>query len=219
MPRDDLAHVVRLARVGVDDAVDLRRVVCGLFRRGDVGRQALRRCAACSTIVRADLQRVRVVFGEVVGDAREARVHVGAAELFGRDFLAGRRFHERRPAQEDRPGALDDDRFVGHRRHVGAARRARSHDDGDLRNPLGRHARLVEEDAAEVIAIGEHLRLQRQERAAGIDQVDAGQAVLQRDLLRADVLLDRHRKVGAAFDRRVVGDDHAPRGRTRARCR
>ena len=29
------------------------------------------------------------------------------------------------------------------------------------------------------------------------------------DLLRAQVLLDRHRVVGAALDRRVVGDDHA----------
>ena len=105
------------------------------------------------------------------------------------------------------PGALDDDGFVGHRRHVGAARGARAHHDRDLRDALGRHPRLVEEDPAEVIAIGEDLGLERQERAAGIDQVDAGQAVLQRDLLRADVLLDGQRIVGAAFDRRVVGDD------------
>ena len=84
--------------------------------------------------------------------------------------------------------------------------------------PFGRHARLVEEDAAEVIAIGEHLGLQRQERAAGVDEVDAGQAILQRDLLRADVLLDRDRIVGAALDRGVVGDDqHLAAGR-RARC-
>ena len=80
--------------------------------------------------------------------------------------------------------------------------------DGDLRNPLRRHARLVEEDAAEVIAIGEDLGLQRQEGAAGVDEIDAGQAVLQRDLLRAQVLLHRHREVGAALHRRVVGDDH-----------
>ena len=42
-----------------------------------------------------------------------------------------------------------------------------------------------------------------------VDQVDAGQAVLLRDLLRAQVLLHRHREVGAALHRRVVGDDHA----------
>ena len=74
--------------------------------------------------------------------------------------------------------------------------------------PLRRHARLVEEDAAEVIAVGEDLGLQRQERAARIDEVDARQAVLQRDFLRAQVLLDRERVVGAALDRGVVGDDH-----------
>ena len=49
----------------------------------------------------------------------------------------------------------------------------------------------------------------RQVRAAGVDQVDAGQAVLARDLLRAQVLLHRHRIVRAALDRRVVADDHA----------
>ena len=119
------------------------------------------------------------------------------------------RLHERRSAEEDRARALDDDRLVGHRRHVGAARRARSHDHGDLRNALGRHARLVEEDPPEVIAIGKDLGLQRQKRAARIDQVDARQPVLERDLLRAHVLLDGDRVVGAALDRRIVGDDRA----------
>ena len=141
----------------------------------------------------ANSQRVRVVFGEVVGDAGEARVDVGAAELFGGDFFAGRGFHERRAAEKDRPGAVDDDRFVRHRRHIRAAGRARAHHHGDLRDPLGRHPGLVEEDPPEVLAIGKDLGLERQERAAGIDQVDARQAVFERDLLRADVLLDRDR--------------------------
>ena len=148
-----------------------------------------------------------VVFGEIVGDARQPRVDVGAAELLGGDFLAGRRLHERRAAEEDRPGAPDDDGLVRHRGHVGAARRAGSHDDGDLRDAFGRHPRLIEEDAPEVVAVGEDLGLQRQERAARVHQIDAGQAVLQRDFLRADVLLDRDRIVGAALDGRVVGDD------------
>ena len=55
--------------------------------------------------------------------------------------------------------------------------------------------------------IGKDLALQRQEGAAGIDQVEAGQAVGEGDLLGAEVLLDRHREVGAALDGRVVGDD------------
>ena len=48
----------------------------------------------------------------------------------------------------------------------------------------------------------------RQVRAAAVDQIDARQAVLLRDLLGAQVLLDRHREVGAALHRGGVGDDH-----------
>ncbi len=107
------------------------------------------------------------------------------------------------------PGALDDDRLVAHRRHVGAAGRARAHHRRDLRDPLRRHPRLVEEDPAEVVAVGEDLVLERQEGAARVDEVDARQPVLLGDLLGAQVLLDRHREVGAALDRGVVGDDHA----------
>ena len=75
--------------------------------------------------------------------------------------------------------------------------------------PRGRQVGLVEEDPAEVLAVGEHLVLHRQERAAGVDEVDAGQPVVGGDGLRAQVLLDRDRVVGAALDGRVVGDDHA----------
>ena len=132
---------------------------------------------------------------------------VAAAELLGGDVLAGRRLHERRPAEEDRAGLLHDDRLVAHRRDVGPAGRARAHHHRDLRDALRRQARLVVEDAAEVLAIGEDLGLHRQEGAARVDQVDAGQAVVERDLLRPQVLLHRERIVGAALDRRVVGDD------------
>ena len=74
--------------------------------------------------------------------------------------------------------------------------------------PVGAHPRLVVEDAAEVVAVGEDLVLVRQVGAARVDEVDAGQAVLGGDLLRPQVLLDRHRIVGAALHRGVVGDDH-----------
>ena len=147
----------------------------------------------------------------VVGDAGAAGVDLGAAELLGRDVLAGRGLHQRRTAEEDRAGAADDDGLVAHRRDVRAAGRARAHDQRDLRDPGRRHPGLVVEDAAEVVAVGEDLGLERQERAAAVDEVDARQAVLERDLLGAEVLLDGHRVVGAALDRRVVGDDDAGR--------
>src|SRR4029079_12891195 len=92
---------------------------------------------------------------------------------------------------------------------VGAAGGARAHHAGDLRDAACREVGLVEEDPAEVLAVGEHVVLHRQERSAGVDEVDAGQPVLQGDGLRAKVLLDRQRVVGAALDGRVVGHDHA----------
>ena len=41
--------------------------------------------------------------------------------------------------------------------------------------------------------------------AAAVDEIDAGQPILERDLLRAQVLFDCERVVRPAFDRRVVG--------------
>jgi hypothetical protein len=60
-----------------------------------------------------------------------------------------------------------------------------------------------------VLAVGEDLVLQRQERAAGIDEIDARQAVVARDLLRPQVLLHGDGIIGAALDGGVIGDDHA----------
>ena len=145
-------------------------------------------------------------------------VHVGAAEGFGIDHFAGGGFHQRRAAEEDGALLADDDGLVAHGRHIGAAGGARAHDRGDLRDVPRAHAGLVVEDAAEMLAVREDFVLQRQERAAGIDQVDAGQVVLQRDFLRAQVFLHRHREIGAAFHGGVVGDDeHSRRGRGRCR--
>ncbi len=208
--RDDLVHVVRLARVRRDDPVDLVRVARGRARLAHRPR-VVRPAVEVVDDLAHDAERVLVVDGVVVGDAADARVHVRAAELFGRDDLAGGRLHERRTAQEDRALVFDDDRLVGHRGHVRAAGGARAHHRGDLRDPLRAHARLVVEDAPEMVAVGEHVGLQRQERTTRIDEVDAGEPILLRDLLRAQMFLYRDRIVRAAFDGRVVRDDHALR--------
>ena len=60
-----------------------------------------------------------------------------------------------------------------------------------------------------MVAVGEDLGLQRQEGAAGVDEVDAGEPVLRGDLLRAQVLLHGQREVRAALHGRVVRDDDA----------
>jgi hypothetical protein len=64
---------------------------------------------------------VLVVEGEMIGDAGHGRVNLAAAEVLGADLLARRRLHERRTAEEDRAGPLDDHGLVAHRWDVGAA--------------------------------------------------------------------------------------------------
>jgi hypothetical protein len=59
----------------------------------------------------------------------------------------------------------------------------------------------------------------RQVRAAAVDQIDARQPVFLGNLLRAQMLLDRQRIIGAALHRRVVADDHALRPDTRPMIR
>ncbi len=106
------------------------------------------------------------------------------------------------------PLALHDHRLVAHRRHVGPAGGAGAEDDAHLREAEGAHPRLVVEDPPEVVAVGEDLGLQRQEGPARVHEVEAGQAVLERDLLGPQVLLHRDREVRPALHRGVVGDDH-----------
>ena len=132
---------------------------------------------------------------------------VGSAQLLVRDLLARGRLDERRAADEDRPLAADDDRLVAHRRDIGPARGARAHDDRDLGDAERGQPGLVVEDPAEVLLVRERPGLVREEDPARIDEVDAGQPVLQGHLLGADVLLDGHREVGPALDRGVVGHD------------
>src|ERR1051326_8332546 len=206
--RDPLAHVVRPADVARDDAVDLARIEERLLRLDARLRLLLVEPKVLDDVPH-DGDRIVVILGEVIRHSADARMHVGAAELLRRHLLARRRFHERRSAEENRAGAFDDHGFVRHRRHVRAARRARAHHRGDLRDLRRRHYRLVVEDAPEVLAVGEDVGLQREERAAGVDEVNARQPVLQRDFLRAEVLLHGHREVRAALDRGVVRDDEA----------
>ena len=214
---DDLAYVVRRAGVGGHHVVErLGRLVrlLDLCRRARVSRRALRALLNHRGVGQGrddaphDPERVGVVVGEVVDDPGGTGMHVTAAEVLGRDDLAGRGLHQRRPAEEDRALVLHDHGLVAHRGDVGATCGAGAHDAGDLWDAAATEVGLVEEDPAEVLAVGEDVVLHRQERAPGVDEVDAGQVIVARDRLCAQVLLDGHRVVGAALDGGVVGDDH-----------
>ncbi len=207
-PRDDLAHVVLHPGVHRDDAVELVGVHGRRLDRAALpGRRIARRAGRHD--LPDDAEGVDVVVREVVGDSRLLGVDVSAAQVLGGDHLSGRRLHERRTTQEDRALVADDHGLVAHRGHVGAAGRARAEHRGDLRDTQRRQPGLVVEDPAEVVAVREDLVLHREEGAAGVDEVDARQPVLQGHLLGAQVLLHGQREVGAALDGRVVGDDHA----------
>ncbi len=168
-PRDELAHIVGLARARRNDAVQLGRIVQRFARRAPRAARARAALARRRQPHHARAQprhgtarkrqRMRVVLGVVVGDAGTAAMHIGAAQGFGIDLLAGRRAHQRRTAQEHPALVAHDDGVIGHGRHVGAARGAGAVHHRDLRDALRRKPRLVEEYAAEVIAVGEHLVL------------------------------------------------------------
>lgn len=161
-------------------------------------------------------QGVRVVVCQVVCHARQPSVYIATAQILCAHHFACCRFDQRRATQKDRALIFDNDGLVAHGRHIGSASRARPHHHGDLRDASRAHVGLVEENAAEMVAIRKHLILVGQIGAARVDQVHAWQVVLLRDLLRAQVLFDRQRVVGSALDRGVVADDHALHARDAA---
>ena len=136
-------------------------------------------------------------------------MQVAAAEVLRGHDLAGRGLHQRRAAEEDRALVAHDHGLVAHRGHIRTASGARAEHGRDLWNAVGAELRLVVEDAAEVLTVGEDVVLPRQERATRVHQVDTGQPNLPGDLLRPQMLLDRNRVVRPAFDGGVVGHDHA----------
>ena len=136
-------------------------------------------------------------------------MHVGAAEFFGANHFSRRCFYQRGPTQGYRALTANDNRLIRHRRHIGATGRTGPHNHRDLRNSKRRHIGLVVENPTEVITIGENLILIGQIRTTRINEVDAGQVVLLGDLLCPNVFLDGHRVVRTAFNRGVIGNDHA----------
>jgi hypothetical protein len=96
----------------------------------------------------------------VVGHAADLGMDFRAAQLFRGDFFTGCGLDKRGAAQEDGAVALDYYRLIGHGGNISAACRARAHNDRNLRDFLGRHIGLVEEDASEVVTVGEDFGLQ-----------------------------------------------------------
>ena len=69
---------------------------------------------------------------------------------------------------------------------------------------MGGHIGLVEEDAAEMVSIGKHVRLAGKVGATRINQINAGKVVLLSDFLSPQMLLDSYRIVSSSFHCGVV---------------
>ena len=147
-----------------------------------------------------------LVLGEVVGEAGDPGVHLGAAERLVVGLLAGRHLHQRRAAEEDLRAAADEDGVVAHAGDVRPAGGRVAEDQRDRRLPPGGRPRQVAEEAT---AGDEDLLLRRQVRAARLDEGDRREVVLLGDLRGAEDLLHRPRVGGAALDGGVVGADQA----------
>src|SRR5215469_10154634 len=162
-------------------------------------------------------QALDVVFISAVGDAGLGRVHGGAAEFLGRDHLVGHGLHHVRAGHEHVAGVAHHENEIGHGRRIDVAARARTHDDGNLRDHAG-----GDHVALEYLAVtAERGDALLDARAAGIEQADDRRARLHRHILDLDDFLRmglgeraaEHGKIlgegeyGAAVDRAPAGDD------------
>ena len=148
-----------------------------------------------------------IILSKVVRHTRKTRVHICAAQFLRSDILPSSRLDQRRACQEDRAGAFYDNRLIAHGGHVRSAGCARAHYRRNLRDSFGAHARLVIEDASEMVGIGKDFILHGQKSAARIHQIDARQVVLFGNFLGAQVFLYCHRVIRSPFDGGVVCHD------------
>ena len=154
----------------------------------------------------AEADRVVLVGGEVVGEPGDSGVHLGAAERLVVGLLARRHLQQRRPGEEHLGPLLDHHDVVGHAGQVGAARGGVAEHEGDRRDAVRRRPGEVAERPP---AGDEDVLLGRQVGAAGLDEVDRRQPVLEGDVGRTERLAQRVRVARPAFHRRVARADQA----------
>ena len=179
---------------------------------------ARRRGVARPVDLREDLarhaDRVAVVLGQVVAEARDRGVHLGAAQLLFAGDLAGGGLQQRRPGEEGARAAAHHHDVVGQPGLVGAAGGGRAVRDRHHRQAGGRQARQVAEQVAAAHEVLD--AVQHQVGAGALDQLHERQLVLERELLDAQLLVQPHRLQRAGVDARVGRGDHAAHARDEA---
>ncbi len=213
--RDDLTLVERPRQIRADDAGDVGGIEQRRPGGTDVAMGALHAVERAHDVAGLG-DRLHFVAREMVGDAGDGAVHLGAAQRVAIDDLADGGLDDLRPAKMDAAVARRHDDFVRQSGDVGAAGRAFAEHRRDLRDARRRHPALPVEGAAEMVLVGEDLVALGEVGAAAIDEVDHRQAALEGDILSANVLADGFLEERAALGRGVVGDDHADHASDRA---
>lgn len=67
---------------------------------------------------------------------------------------------------------------------------------------------MIIEDATKVVSVRKDIRLVRQVRTAGVDEIDAWEAVFLSDCLCSEMFLHGYWIIGASFDRAIICHDH-----------
>lgn len=160
---NDLANRHGLAEVGRGDAEELLGVVerLGEGLGGRVGSGGAFGPIQVTDAAPGENNGVGVVDSEVVGDARDRRVHLTATKVLVANHLTSGGLDQGRTSQEDVALFLNDYALITHSGDIGTSSGTGAHDDGDLGDALGAHAGLVIEDATEVVAVGEDVSLVR----------------------------------------------------------
>src|SRR5258708_3657243 len=119
-PGDNFAHIIALAAISGDDAIQLSGVVKRWFRRANLPGDR-ETPVEIGDDAAANGERMLVIDRVVIGDARDTAVYIRATKFIRTDLLAGSCLDKWRPPQENRARALHDDRLVTHDRNVRAA--------------------------------------------------------------------------------------------------
>ena len=90
---------------------------------------------------------------KMIGDAAKAGMHIGASQVFSRNFFPGGGLNQWWAGQENGSISFHNNRLVGHSRDIGSAGSAGTENSGDLGNPFAGHPRDVIKDPAEMLAI------------------------------------------------------------------
>ena len=154
----------------------------------------------------AEADGVELVGGEVVGQPGEPRVHLGTTERLVVGLLPRGHLQQRGAGEEHLGAFLDHHHVIGHAWEVGATGRGVAEHESDRRDAVRRRPGQVAEGSP---AGDEDLLLRRQVGAAGLDEVDRREAVLQGDVGGPEGLAQRVRVARSAPHRRVAGADQA----------